>query len=82
MDTSATDHITSELEKLTMRDEYHSGDQVHTASGSGMKIQHVGHSVLHSPISDIHLNNVLHIPKANKSLLSVNRIARDNRVFF
>ncbi|XP_066395916.1 uncharacterized protein [Miscanthus floridulus] len=34
MDTGATDHITSDLEKLTVRDQYHGGDQVHTASGS------------------------------------------------
>lgn len=82
MDTGATNHITSELEKLTTRDKYHGGDQVHTASGSGMKIQHISHDILHSPTSDLHLKNILHVPMANKDLLSVNRIARDNHVFF
>ncbi|WVZ48786.1 hypothetical protein U9M48_000195 [Paspalum notatum var. saurae] len=33
-DTGATDHITSELNKLTMREKYNGGDQIHTASGS------------------------------------------------
>jgi histone deacetylase 1/2 len=33
MDTGATDHITSDLEKLTVHDKYYGGDQVHTASG-------------------------------------------------
>jgi histone deacetylase 1/2 len=46
MDTGATDHITSELDKLTVRDKYHGGEQVHTASGSGMRISHVGHLAL------------------------------------
>jgi histone deacetylase 1/2 len=82
MDTGATDHITSELEKLTSHDKYHGGDQVHTPSGLGMEIQHIGHGVLRSPFNDLHLKNVLHVPSANKDLLSVNRLARDNHVFF
>jgi hypothetical protein len=32
-DTSATDHITSELDKLTTREKYGGADQLHTASG-------------------------------------------------
>jgi hypothetical protein len=81
MDTGATDHITSELDKLTIRDKYHRGDQVHTASSSGMEINHIGHGTLHFPSSNLHLKNILHVPSANKSLVSVNRIARDNGVF-
>jgi histone deacetylase 1/2 len=82
MDTGATDHITGELEKLTTREKYHGGEQVHTDSGSGMKIQHIGHGVLRSPTRNLHLNNILHVPSASKDLLSVHRIASDNNVFF
>jgi hypothetical protein len=71
MDFGATDHVTGELEKLTVRDKYSGHDQLHTASGTGMEICHVGSSILHSPNSTIHLNNILHIPKAHKSLVSV-----------
>jgi histone deacetylase 1/2 len=82
MDSGATDHITGELEKLSFRDKYHGGQQVHAANGQGMEISHIGHSTLHSPSSSkIHLNNVLHVPHANKSLVSMNRLARDNHVF-
>jgi len=81
MDTGATDHITSELDKLTVRDKYHGGEQVHTASGSGMEISHIGHGNLRSPTSNLHLKNILHVPAASKNLLSVNRITRDNGVF-
>jgi hypothetical protein len=42
MDSEATDHVSGELEKLTTRDKYHGGDKVHTTSGSGMRIDHVG----------------------------------------
>jgi hypothetical protein len=34
MDSQATDHITDELEKLTARNKYQGGDQIHTASVS------------------------------------------------
>jgi len=81
MDTGATDHITSDLERLTVRDKYHGGDQVHAANGSGMKITYIGDSILHSPSTDIHLKNILHVPKANKNLASVHRLTRDNGVF-
>jgi histone deacetylase 1/2 len=81
VDSGATDHITSELDKLSVRGKYQGGDQVHTASGSGMAIDHVGHSVLHTPIRPIHLKNILHVPHTSKNLLSVNRLARDNHAF-
>lgn len=81
VDSGATDHITGELEKLTVHDKYHGGEQVHAANGLGMKISNVGHSILHSPRKDLHLNHVLHVPQVHKSLCSVNRLTKDNNVF-
>ena len=81
MDFGATDHISNELEKLTIRDKYHSGGQVHAANGLGMEITLVGHGLLRSPTSNIQLKNILHVPKASKNLVSVNRLTRDNNVF-
>jgi len=81
MDNGATNHITSDLDKLIVRDKYHGGDQVHTANGSGMRISHVGHGILHSPSTNLSLKNILHVSSANKNLLSVNRFTRDNEVF-
>ena len=79
MDTGATDHVTGELEKLTVRDRYHGGEQVHAANGTGMEITNVGHSHLYSP--NLHLKNILHVPQAHKSLCSDNCLTRDNNVF-
>jgi hypothetical protein len=78
MDSGATDHITSELEKLTVHDKYHGQDQVHTTSGSGMKISNIGRTVLHTPQKELHLKNILHVPTANKSLVSVHKLTSDN----
>ena len=81
MDTGATDHITSDLEKLSFREKYHGGDQVHAANGSGMEIVHVGQSTLRTPDSNLHLNRILHIPATHKNLLFVHRLTNDNNVF-
>lgn len=34
-DSDATDHISGELEKLTIRDKYRGNDQVHNVDGAG-----------------------------------------------
>jgi hypothetical protein len=78
MDSDATDHITSELEKISVRDRYRGQDQVHTTSGSGMKISNVGSTILHTPHKKLHLQNVLHVPATIKSLALVHRLASDN----
>jgi histone deacetylase 1/2 len=46
-----------------------------------MDIHHIGNSVIHTPTHDLHLNNILHVPQATKSLLSTGRLAHDNRAF-
>lgn len=81
IDTGATDHITSDLDKLTIRDKYTGHDQVHAASGAGMKINQVGHSIVSTPKRNLHLKNILYVPQANKSLVSVHKLASDNRAF-
>jgi hypothetical protein len=61
-----------ELEKLTIRDKYSGHDHVHMASGTGMEISHIGSTFLRTHDSKLHLKNILRVPKANKSLISVN----------
>jgi hypothetical protein len=79
-DSGATDHVTGEL-KLAINS-YHGGDQIYTASGSGMHIKHISHSLIHTPYRDLKLNNILHVPQSSKSLASIHRIAYDNNLFF
>lgn len=71
LDTRATDHITGQLEKLSVKDKYNGNDKVHTASGSGMDINYVGSAIVHSPVRDLHLKNSLHVPRAQKNLVFV-----------
>ena len=81
MDSGATNHITGDLEKLTVRERYTGNEQIHTANGSGMAINHIGHTTIYTPDRELHLNNVLHVPVATKSLISASKLALDNDTF-
>lgn len=78
LDTGATDHATGELEKLTVRDRYTVPEQIHTVSGQGMEIAHVGHALLPTPHESLKLNNILHVPTTSKSLLCGHQLTKDN----
>jgi hypothetical protein len=80
--SSATYHVTWELGKLAVKEAYHRGDQIYTASGTCMHIKHIGHSKIHSPHRDLQSNNILYVPESSKNLTSVHRIASDNNIFF
>jgi hypothetical protein len=67
-DSGATDYVTGELHKLTMKDNYNGSDQIYTANRSGMYIKHIGQSIIRTPLCDLKLNNVLHVPQASKTL--------------
>ena len=79
-DSAATNHITGELDKLTTREKYNGGDQIRTASGSGMNITHIGSSIVKNPMKNLHLKDVLHVPQTSKNLVSVHRFSLDNNV--
>ena len=83
-DSGATDHVTNELEKLSMRERYLGNDQIHTASGGGMDICHIGQASINPPTlkRDLILKDVLHVPQADKNLASMSRLSADNNVFF
>jgi hypothetical protein len=80
-DSRAMDHITRDLDKLTMHDAYGGHDQIHVADGSGMHIAHIGTSIIPTPSRALTLNNVLHVPSTQKNLFSVHRFALDNDTF-
>lgn len=80
VDSGATDHITSDLDKLHMREQYTGKDQVHAANGTGMDITHVGKALLPTPHASLALKNVLCVPHTTKNLLSTHRLTIDNNV--
>jgi hypothetical protein len=81
-DMGATDHIMLELVKPTIREKNGDSDQVHTASGLGMPISHIGQTTIHSHDRSLILKDILHVPDASKNLLSVHKFTYDNNAFF
>jgi hypothetical protein len=80
-DSGVTDHIIGALNKLTMHDPYFSNDQIHAINGSGMDITRVGKAIIPTPIRNLVLNHVLHVPSAHKNLIFVYRFTLDNDTF-
>jgi hypothetical protein len=80
-DTCATNHITSKLDKLMTREKYSGSDQVHTASGSGMPVAHIGQSPIHAWDHNLVLKDILHVPNASKNLVSIHKFTYDNNAF-
>ena len=81
IDSGATDHITGEFDKVSVRERYHGQDQVQALNGSGMMIRHIGQPVIPTLDRDLHLKNILHVPDAHKNLISIHCLANDNRAF-
>lgn len=81
MDSGATDHITSDLERLTTRERYTGGDKIQVANGAGLSISHIGHSSVPGLSRPLYLDHVLYAPKINKHLISVRKLAIDNNAY-
>jgi hypothetical protein len=81
MDSGVTDHITGELDQLTMHEPYTGIDQIHAANDSGMAITRIGTSFIPTFDCDLVLNKVLHVPSTHKKLISVHRFTLDNYTY-
>lgn len=82
VDTGSTDQITADLDKMSIKEHSHGNDQVQATNGTGMDTIHVGHSHLKTPSQFLELNCILNVPQAARSLISVQKFAPDNGVFF
>jgi hypothetical protein len=81
IDSRATYHITGNLDKFTMHDAYCSNDQIHMANRSGMDITRIGKTIIPTPLCNLALNNVLHVPSTQKNLIFVHQFTLDNDIF-
>lgn len=80
-DFGATDHITFDLDRLTMKDKYKVSDQVQVTSGSGLSISHLSQYLITGSSCPLILNKVLHVPSINEHLVSVHKLTYDNNAF-
>jgi histone deacetylase 1/2 len=79
--SSATDHMTSDLDRLNFLERYNGNEQVHVGNGAGLQISHIGHSSINTVANPLILRDVLRVPHITKNLLSMHKLTRDNNVF-
>jgi hypothetical protein len=71
---------------MVVRKKYSGQEQVHNANGAGMKISHIGQSLICFPHKNLKVKNILHVnilhvPSTSKNLLSVHHLTLDNNIF-
>jgi hypothetical protein len=59
-------HITSDLDRLAVRNRYNGQDTVQVGNGAGLQILHLGSCSINTDTHPLDLNNVLHVPKISK----------------
>jgi histone deacetylase 1/2 len=80
-DTGATDHITSDLDRLSFHECYNGTDNVQVGNEAGLHIAHIGQSsITISANNTFALRNVLHVPHITK-MISIYRLTKYNDVF-
>lgn len=81
-DSGATSHIINNLGKLKSIVPYKGHDKIFAGNGQGLQISHIGNASLKTDYGDLHLKNVLVVPKIKKNLLSVGQLANDSQCSF
>ncbi|KAM1026446.1 hypothetical protein ACFX2C_039460 [Malus domestica] len=77
-DSGATTHMTADLNNLSLASPYPSNEVVQTANGEGLRVSHIGSSILNTSKNPITLNSILYVPKLTQNLLSVHKLCLDN----
>jgi hypothetical protein len=77
-DTGATDHLTANLNNLTVQNPYKGSDQVVVGNGQSIPINNIGNGQLCTKFYNFRLHNLLHSSKNSLNLLSVHKLCKDN----
>ena len=70
-DTGAANHVTPDLNNLSLHSDYVGNDSLDVDSGKGLSISHTGSSQYLSNVNLVSLHNILHVPNISQNLLSV-----------
>uniref|UniRef100_A0A803PM38 Integrase catalytic domain-containing protein n=1 Tax=Cannabis sativa TaxID=3483 RepID=A0A803PM38_CANSA len=77
----ASNHITSEINKMNLKEEYNGKEKVTVANGNRLPIHHIGLGSLQTlSASPLILKEILHVPSITKNLLSISKLTSDNNV--
>lgn len=81
-DTGTTHHATRDISALSHSQEYTGTDMLQVGDGNSLSIHNIGSSSLPANNCSLQLNNILHVPSLQKSLLFVSQFTKDNNVYF
>ncbi|KAL5738223.1 hypothetical protein ACOSP7_030984 [Xanthoceras sorbifolium] len=84
VDSGATNHVTADLNNLSLKQEYRGNDKLVIGDGNHLHISNIGHSTIQThttPYHQLHLKNILHVPSITKNLLSISKLTKDNNAF-
>ncbi|KAF8394586.1 hypothetical protein HHK36_020800 [Tetracentron sinense] len=81
-DTGATNHVTADLNNLSLHSDYEGSDNLTVGNGKGLHIEHIGSTSYSSNGSTFHMQDILHVPCITKNLLSVSQFSKDNDCHF
>ena len=77
-DSSTSDHLTANLNNLSIQSQYKGPKQVTVGNGQSLPINHIGNTTLHTKYHNFVLKNVLHVPRIAMNLLSVHKFCLHN----
>ena len=80
LDFAASHNITSNLANLSIHSEYEGQAEVVLGDGTGLKIAHIGTTILSSSSRSLMLKETLHVPLIHKNLIFVHKFTHDNNV--
>jgi hypothetical protein len=80
LDSSATTHVTLDVNYLSAHQTYTGSVKVFIDNGSGLYISHIDILSISTSSGSLLLKNVLCVPYLTKNLLSVSQLTKDNHV--
>jgi hypothetical protein len=81
-DSGTNNHITADLENLSIHQPYNVNEAVTVGNRGGLSITLTGSISLHTPKTTLHLKDILCCPQASANLLTIQKFCKDNNCFF
>lgn len=78
LDTDASNHITPDLNNLSLHTPYIGPVKVAVRRGQTLPIQHMGFGMISNPSFQLKLNEVFHVPQISANLLLVQQLTKGN----
>ncbi|KAF7814697.1 Retrovirus-related Pol polyprotein from transposon TNT 1-94 [Senna tora] len=81
-DSGASNHLTNDSTNLQHKHPYDGTEKVYVGNGQGMSISHIGEASIVTKNKPLTLKQLIHAPQITKNLISVSKLAKDNKVYF